>query len=325
MFFLLKGDRPFILPFIPLIAVGIWIMQIIEPSFTTHAYNIYPMPLYEAILAMVPSASLIAVILSITAVLIVAFQVAHLNARYKLIEQGTFFPSIVYIMLASFSPNIRELNPVFFANIFILFSMHRMFGSYKTVNCIGTAFESAFFISVASLFYFPSILVMLVLWSIMQTFRSFVWREWLATVVGLLTPYYLYAAYSYFAGSLHKLGGTIAGNIMMESGSLSQGYFFWIFIGFTIFMLITGIGFSFTGVLRKMNTRKYFNQFILLAILAMGAFLIIPAVNVEAFAILAIPFAFFFSHHLIKMNSQILAEITFITFTTLFVCFQFLG
>ncbi len=325
MFFILKGDRPYILPFIPLIALGIWSMQIIHPQFSPHAYNLHPMPLYAALMAAVPPASTVAVLLSIAALLIGAYQVAHLNARYKLIELGTFFPSIIYIMLASFSASARELNPIFFANIFIILALYRMFACYKSGSCIGTAFEAAFFISVASLFYYPSILMALVLWSTMQSLRSFVWREWAASILGLMAPYYLYASYAYFAGELHELVNTVIANVMTDTHSLTQGYFFWIFTGFTTFMLATGIGFSFTGILKKVNSRKYFNEFILMSILAVGAFLVIPGVNVEAFAIIAIPFAFFFSHHLIKMDSQILAEITFIAFTSLFVCFQFLG
>lgn len=325
MFFILKGDRPYILPFIPLIALGIWSMQIIHPQFSPHAYNLHPMPLFAALLAAVPPASTVAVLLSIAALLIGAYQVAQLNARYKLIELGTFFPSIIYIMLASFSASARELNPVYFANIFILLAVYRMFGSYKTGSCIGTAFESAFFISVASLFYYPSILMAIVLWSTMQSLRSFIWREWAVSILGLATPYYLYASYAFFTGQLQDLIPTITAGIVTDAHSLTQGYFFWIFTGFTTFMLATGIGFSFTGVLKKVNSRKYFNEFILMAILAVGAFLLVPGVNVEAFALIAVPFAFFFSHHLIKMDSQILAEITFIAFTTLFVCYQFLG
>lgn len=325
MFFILKGDRPYILPVIPLIALGIWSVQILHPQFSPHAYNLHPMPLYALLMSAVPPASTVAVLLSIAALLLGAYQVAHLNARYKLIELGTFFPSIVYILLASFSAHARELNPVFFANIFLLLALYRMFGSYKSGSCIGTAFESAFFISVASLFYYPSIVMALVLWSTMQSLRSFVWREWAVSILGLAAPYYLYASYAFFSGDLHALFATISANIVTDAHSLSQGYFFWIFSGFTVFMLATGIGFSFTGVLKKVNSRKYFNQLILMSILSVGLFLLIPSVNVEAFAIVAVPFAFFFSHHLIKMDSQILAEIAFIAFTALFVCFQFLG
>ena len=59
------------------------------------------------------------------------------------------------------------------------------------------AFDAALMLSLGSLFYFPTILLLPLVWVALNDFRPFQWREWAMPFIGVALPY-LYLATWYF-------------------------------------------------------------------------------------------------------------------------------
>lgn len=324
MLTLFKDDKPYILILIPLFAIAIWTGQLLNPSLANYVFNAEAMPLYDIILRLTTGNNLIGNIVAIAILLINAYQIAQINARFKLIEKGTFLPSIIYILLASCVIDIRTLNPVTFANIFILLAIHRMFATYKSGKGLAPYFESSFLTATACLFYAPALYVIIFIWAVLFSLRSFRWREWMVSILGLLTPIYLYASYAYVFEDIRLFSGRVIANFHTQAKFLDHSIYVWIFICTTIFFLTVSIGFSFSGIIKKVNTRKYYNTLILFAILTVIAFFAIPTTNLEVLPLLAIPFTYFFTNMLLRMRPTVIAELIFIIYIGMIIALQFL-
>jgi len=325
MLWLFKENKPFVLLLIPVLAFGLWNQQLLDPVFSANVFNAHPMPLYDLLLRVVPHPdSIVAVVVSIAFLLLNAYQITRLNVRYKLIDQGTFLPSIVYLLFAVAPVFMRELNPIFFANVFFIHALHRLFSMYKAEKNLAPFFEAALMLSIASLFYFPFIFFVPLLFFVIASLRSFIWREWVVTFLGVFTPYYIYIAFASLYDNVSGFLATMQANVVHNSHFLHHSRYFWGYAILCVFLLFVATLFSFSGVIKKISARKYYNILIFLAIFVFAYFFAVPATNIELLPILAFSFSFFFSNLLIKMQSAVLAELLFGLFLGGVIAMQFL-
>jgi hypothetical protein len=132
--------------------------------------------------------------------LILIFNALSLNnvlIRHELCPKNTLLGAFIFIFLMSQSPAASSLNPVLLASIFIIPAFDNILRTYGKADPTQEVFSAAFLLALASLFYFPSILLILILLFSFIVFSTFSIRQFLVALSGIMAVY-LYLTLFYF-------------------------------------------------------------------------------------------------------------------------------
>lgn len=92
------------------------------------------------------------------------------------------------------------------AQLFAVIMLLILFTTYQDTASPGRTFYAFAALGVSSLFFWPAIFYVPVLWVMMATqLQSLSWRTWLASLIGLLTPYWLWTAWLLYQQDLQPL------------------------------------------------------------------------------------------------------------------------
>lgn len=195
-----KAARLAILVLIPLITAVVWLPAYFAPFPPQLSES--PMPLYKVVMLLF---SLPKWLIMVFAIVLVSAQSIYLNVivnNNEVLYKNTNLPALIYPVVISLTPQLLWLHPILFANFFILFALNRTFSTYKHPNPLSRFFDIGFLIAIASLFYFPAIFLILLVFASLTIIRPFVWREWVASVIGLLLPYFFVSVYYFWTDRL---------------------------------------------------------------------------------------------------------------------------
>lgn len=301
----LKKDNPLLLPLLFVLAILLWINEIINPIYNLGVYEKSPMPLYQLVLMLPVKASWWISIIACLIVLIQGFLLNNLSSKFRLINEGTYLPGILFVVIISSVHQLHQLNPLIFANIFLLLALHFIFPTYRIEKTVDPFYVSMFLISTGSLFYFPMIFFAIALFYFMLNTRSFYWREWVVAVLGLITPYVFAFSVFFMRRNMLDLVKTMQYQL---SENASTNVLDVRYIAFFIFMsmvMISGSFYLYRNVLKKVVTKKYYSLLFFLWLLTFTMYLIFPSMYIESIYFFAIPFSFYIANNLISTKSRL--------------------
>jgi hypothetical protein len=209
---------------------------------------------------------------------------------------------------------LQTLHPVHLATLCILISVFYIFSTYQKELEVSSTFNSAFFLSLASLFYLPAVILLPVMWiSIFILQKSDNWRLILIPLFGFLVPWLFVFAIAFMNDTL----GDLLSHLSAIIWALNSGYLFnpW-FLGisaFMVFLMLLG-SFSFLTNYQyiKVSSRKYFVVFYwMLGIIGISA-LAFSAIGIEIIALATIPSAFLISIFFLSGEKYFWKEIIFL-------------
>jgi len=308
-FFRGSGIGPVLL--LSLAALALWGQYFISPPPLADSSGGDPMPLWGLILKALESSPLLAVILSFTLMLIVAIVMVRFNTAIFFIPRRTYLPALLYILLYALFPGEMVLNPALPAALLILAGIWRMVSAYRVNGMTFNFFDAALLISAAGLFYAGAVwFVILVIISVL-ILRSPDLREMAVTLAGALLPWIVFYAVWYLTGgNMADLTETIGHNLFDPIPSFNWGR------TLVILLVVTGLNLlpALFSLVREMPTykirsRKTFELFLWMIALSVAAILLLPAVSVEMYAVLAIPAAFIMAGYYTFVRRVVTAEI----------------
>ncbi len=308
-FFRGSGIGPVLL--LSLAALALWGQYFISPPPLADSSGGDPMPLWGLILKALESSPLLAVILSFTLMLIVAIVMVRFNTAIFFIPRRTYLPALLYILLYALFPGEMVLNPALPAALLILAGIWRMVSAYRVNGMTFNFFDAALLISAAGLFYAGAVwFVILVIISVL-ILRSPDLREMALTLAGALLPWIVFYAVWYLTGgNMADLTETIGHNLFDPIPSFNWGR------TLVILLVVTGLNLlpALFSLVREMPTykirsRKTFELFLWMIALSVAAILLLPAVSVEMYAVLAIPAAFIMAGYYAFVRRVVTAEI----------------
>ena len=192
-FFRLSYLPQFILLFfLELVFWGGSIWHPVESSFETDVY-----PLYNILLNLTGDIIWLEILLAFVLLYIEALLVNIIATENNLAPKNTLIPAMLFIILMSHSPDLTCLNPVLCANLFILLSVLIILKCYEETNIINHVFNASLFLSIASLFYFPAVFIIIWVWATFIIFRIDNWRAWIISMISIAIPYIYLFAYRY--------------------------------------------------------------------------------------------------------------------------------
>lgn len=137
---------------------------------------------------------LVAFIIFINALLI-----NRITIKNHLYKENTLIPGMLYALFTSLLIVFIPFSDVHFASFFILLSLQSMFNSYNNVKSADDIMLAGFYLGMASLFYFPCIVLLLFGYFGFNIMRSFNAKEVMQYLLGWTSPFYLVLIYQYFS------------------------------------------------------------------------------------------------------------------------------
>ena len=160
----LKSNSTYSFLLVPLIAIALWVKSFMQPLL----YPFYPgedtMLLYQPINAMLGKSPVAGHIVALVLTIILSFLVLRIKLQYAFIRERTVLPSFLFILITSGMHELHGIHPVYFAALFFILAVDRIFDSYEKEIIHSNAFESGILLSIGSLFYFNLVFFFPFLW-----------------------------------------------------------------------------------------------------------------------------------------------------------------
>jgi hypothetical protein len=239
-------NNPLILILIFVIGILFWINVFISPFAIPDSSDIFP--LYNLTCFILKGQNHLNEVLAFLLVFTEGLLINLIINRNKLFSSSTYLPAMLFILLMSAVKHLQILTPSLIAILFVILAIKQMFDIYDKEKAYSQIFKIGFFISVASLFYLPSLFLVVLVFISFIIFKIFKWREWFIFLIGLITPYLYIAVYWFWNDKL------------IESVSEYSNYFNT--IGFGIHKFNTGIYVIMTisGILTLLSISKILNE-----------------------------------------------------------------
>lgn len=138
-----------------------------------------------------PPSALTMKILTIVLVLFQAIQINRLTSLNRLTSENSLFPGLFYVLFASFILEFIPMSAPLLANLFIISMIMEVFKQTRNIHLHIDMFNVGFWIGLASLFYLPYILYLIVGIAGVIYLRTYRWVDTIRALMGLLIPYFL--------------------------------------------------------------------------------------------------------------------------------------
>ncbi len=228
--------------------------------------------------------------------------------QHRLMTRANYLPAMSYILITAMFPEWWHLSSTLIVNTFMIWGWTSMAGLYKNQRAKQLIFNIGILIGICSLFYFPSIGFLVLLFATLVIMRPVSITEWLIGLLGVTTPYYFLVAWQYLRGSWNLKD-------YIPSFHLSYPLFqqtFWAWGGLLLLMVpFLMSGFYIQGSILRMliHSRKGWSLMLVYLLCA----LLIPFINSTAtfdyWILSAIPFAAFNSNVFFSPQKRMIPNI----------------
>ena len=167
--------------------------------------NIAPMdgpfvasPLYNFVFRQIGDLKVICAFISILLLVFEALLINYILTENDLIPHNSYMTAFIFIIITGLFNDLIILNPVVFSNLFIIAAIWLFLRLYEETEAYAIVFNIGTLVSVASMFYFPSVIFIVLIWVGFIIYRIFSWREWLISIIGLALPYLFLGTYYFW-------------------------------------------------------------------------------------------------------------------------------
>ncbi|MEQ9063700.1 MAG: DUF6427 family protein [Vicingaceae bacterium] len=194
-------NRIYILTFLPLVLMVLAIGAYFDaglPSFEGQ------LSIFKGPIAYFNSHRILAFVCATALIVTQAFYLTRICDQLRLFDQSSHLPAFVLTISYALFGDLIVLSPVHFAILFLVMALERLLQIYNQTNVKGLLFRAGFYIGLATMFFKPSAIFILILFYHLNVFRTFNWREHLIPVLAWTTPvFYVFAAF-FITGSTGK-------------------------------------------------------------------------------------------------------------------------
>lgn len=265
-------------------------------------------PLYIAFMSLFYS-SLLQSLFSIFLVFIQAIAINRIVIRNRISTEQSLVPGLVYILFSSMFIEYSILSPVLVSTTFIIIALSNLFQIYGKKATTTHTFNVGFMISMASLFYYPSILFLIIGILGFIMLRSIMLKGLLQILIGALFPYYIVFAYAFYYNDLTMFNSLYTDKFYWFNGFSSvfeaPYYLYGIAILLTVFSL-----FNYTNNIKakSIQTQEKIDLLYLFLLLFLIAAFIVNNYSMVYLQFIFVPLSIFFTLWLLKLKSTILIE-----------------
>lgn len=308
---ILKSNQSVNFILIPVIGLLFWGENLLHPQLYSFFLGENENLLYLPIDNLLKNSAFVQSVTTLILVIILALIVQQINSRYALIRIRTMLPAPLFVVIIGGFTKMHTLHPVYFAALFLLLAIYRLFAMFDKSKPYSVAFDSGFLLGVGSLFYFNLfMLIPAFLFGIAILIRDYRWREFVVMMIGFLLPLFFALSYATATGQFMELLKTFERSLITANNHFKSNAPLHVFLGFLILLTVIGsIKIIQQYDSKKVSSRKYFTVFFLIFFFSIFSFVFIPATSQEILVILAIPVSYLVSNLLVFMKNKLLGEL----------------
>jgi hypothetical protein len=237
-----------------LLAVLLWIPTFLNPPYI-HAQE-STSPLYNFLISFTNQK----IIWSIIAFLILylqSFIVNNIITAHDIISKTSFLGGLMYFIMMSVFTEFQHFYPALFSNFFILIVLNILLKMYGKEYILPDCFKVGFFIGIASLFYLPTAIFIVLIWATLLLLRTSSLRPWIISIVSFATPYMFLFTYYFWFDQLYIFKSYINQDFFNIDYLWTLKNEFSIYIGLAyIFLFIIAYLFLFAKINEKVQQNK---------------------------------------------------------------------
>ncbi|HJZ41403.1 MAG TPA: DUF6427 family protein [Bacteroidales bacterium] len=313
-----NGNRISVLIVIVLLPVAYWIPSLFTATSPATPY-VSEAPLGELLLSFNIRYRLLSSLAALLIVLLNGYLLVQLNTIYIFIPGRTQLPALFYFILVTGFYQLHQLNPALVASSLIIILFYRLLNTYKDEATSYNFMDAGILVSLAALFYFPALALLLLIPISLVNLRPFNWREWAYSILGLLLPFIFLFSIYYLADIpvsdyFNKLAGSFEqGKQVFRTGVIINWTYVFLNLVISSYFMISLIGNI------KIHARKFFILFFWFFLVSVLIYLVIPGTGNEMVYFLSVPLAFLFGHYFLKCKRNWINDLLFLLFLVLLV------
>lgn len=308
---LFKSNNAAALILLPLIGICIWIFGFIQPQTLSSEHS---MPFFGLINASISNLKWLSVFVAFGLVVGQAFLLNYIINTNGVLVKQSYLPALFYLVFMSNNKDMLLLHPVLFANLFILLAFEKLISSYRKDVAFSDSFEAGLLLSIASLFYFPCVVLFPLLGVAFIIFRPFNWREWFISFLGVLAPYALVISYYFWFDILSLLWfDKMFFSVVREKAVVHVPGTFYFMIGVGWFIIFIALAKTFGSITSgSQKSKKTMVFFIWLLLFGAATIVFAPEISTKYFSIMAIPTSVFAANYFLTQKKEWYGELLFL-------------
>jgi len=309
-----KGTGPGVILVIIVTLLAVWIRPFIQLKGHFSLYfDLSPMPLYGLISSLIGTNPFPGIILALALVSLMSILIVNLNSSLFFINERTFLPAFIYILLSGLIPQFQLLNPAIFSSLFLMIAIRRIMASYRIQGTAYCFFDAGILIGTGSLFYANLIWFGILIIIGIALLRPGNAKEIALSVIGLMTPFIMTVGIYYVLDKdLSELLSLIKYNLFGKQTTYDFSRLMILTIIYLGFILVLSISYLLMVMnAKKIQARKTFFLLMWVFIISGGVYIFLHSVSVEIIWITGIPASYFLSHYFIFSRNKLLPEILF--------------
>lgn len=308
-----KTNQPFMFSLLLIIAVALW-----TDGFFLFGKTSLPTenmaPFYSIIVHLLGPYKLTGTLMSFFFMIIQAWMFNRALTDKNLVDRNSKLPALIYIVLMSSHSSLIGLQPLWFANFFLILALDKIFDVFRDEAVFIEIFNVGFLISLASLFYYPALAFILLIISALLVYYLTNIRAILASVMGFMLPWLFVALYYYWTDSIaEQLQVLTTVNFDLAIFSWTTGYWSWIRLIATALTGLIAISSIYLGGLRDkpVRIRKRYQVILVYLLISLLALVFTGNLTTIHAGIILLPLAAIVAIFFQENRNNLLNEILF--------------
>jgi len=298
-----------------LVALAIWAGAFIHPPASTIEVNRFLAPGNALLQSLIFGIPFLNTLFGFLLTFFTALLLNYVLVKNNLVDKNTLIPALVLIVFYGHSVSYLGLHPAIVAGFFLILALDNLLAIYTEEQAYEKVFNTGLLISLTSFFYLPAIYLLVFVWFSFIIYSLYRWREWVISIIGLITPYLFLGVWFFWNDELD------AAFVNYHSFFLSfAGFHYTIPVGFINYVIEIIIALFFLWSLFNVMVRldekpitirkRYWAVFWMFVITFINFFIAGDFFNATQ-AFLMIPIAIFVSGALPDVNRKWVVEILF--------------
>ncbi len=309
--------------FMLLLIILFWIKPFLSGYAVNTASFDNAMPLWK-LFSFISKSTWLGFIFSIVSAIVITLGITRLNSKYALLSKQSALPGFVFILLIGGVASAQQFNPIWVGTLFFMLGLEYLFEAHNYRKVMKECFVAAFWISVSSLFSYKLVLLFPLLIVLMITLRLMNLKSFLATIIGLMLPWFFLLGYELIWGSIVNYLGYLAFSWDKISKLYTYTPFSWGYLVAIAFIFIIALFSVFRAYgSKKIFTRKQYQALIFTG-LYIAALLSITGVDMEVITLAAVPFSIIIAHLIDYIRSVLWRNILFVLLMAITIAGQIL-
>ncbi|HRW62875.1 MAG TPA: DUF6427 family protein [Bacteroidales bacterium] len=303
----LKSNQPVVIFIIAIVIGLLWLSSFLDPTAMKIPTDSLNMPFYDFFGRYIPENSFLSVFVAFSLVVIQSVVLIQFNKRNIVINYRTYLPAFFYIIIASSFIPLQRFNPVLIGSFFIFIAISFVYTTYRVDYALNNLYLAGFFIAIATLFYAPFAIFIVILWISLLILRPFIGREWVVGILGFLTP--VFFVFTFYFVFQEKMLLVYIDRFLQSFTFIKQFYSihlsYYLLFGFiALLILFASYNLIVDMQKKKIKIRKYFMLNWWIFFLGALLFILLKNVSYEIIFLLAIPISFLFSDYVYSVRKN---------------------